>query len=209
MTIDIRRPDPSMPPAAVLPSGYPHELERRLRLRDGRAVLVRPILPSDAPELAAAFAHADPDTLYSRFLTPSPRVTERLLRYLTTVDYIRRLAIVAADAETGTGVAVARYESQGAGVAEIAVAVDPHWRRVGLATVLVELLARAALDRGIHTFTATYLAENHQIASLVREAGGGGRQRIHAGMAECAIALDRDRLTHSLREFLPHPSRAA
>lgn len=209
MTTDTRRPDPPTPAPPVFPSGYPHELEQGLRLRDGRTVLVRPILPSDAAELAAAFAHADPQTLYSRFLTTSPRVTGRLLRYLTTVDYVRRLAVVAADAETRTGVAVARYESQSDGVAEIAVAVDPRWRHVGLATALVELLAQAALDRGIHTFTATYLAENRQVASLVQEAGGSGRQRVRAGIAECAIGLDRDRLAHALREFLPHPARAA
>jgi GNAT superfamily N-acetyltransferase len=187
----------------VFPSGYPHELQRRLRLRDGREVLVRPILPSDAPDLAAAIGRADPDTLYSRFLTVSPHVTDRLLRYLTTVDYVRRLAIGAADAATGTGVAVARYESPGDGVAEVAVAVDPQWRRVGLATALVELLAEAALDRGVHTFTASYLAENRPVASLVRDAGGSGGQRIRSGVAECAVVLDRNRLAHAFREFVP------
>jgi RimJ/RimL family protein N-acetyltransferase len=191
-----------------LPSGYPYALQRRLRLRDGREVQVRPILPSDAPDLAAAIGRADPDTLYSRFLTVPPRVTDRLLRYLTTIDYVHRLAIVATDAATGTGVAVARYEPQSDGVAEVAVAVDPKWRRVGLASALIELLAEAALDRGVHTFTATYLAENGPVARIVRDAGGAGGQRIHSGVAECAVVLDRDRLMHAFREFVPPVSVA-
>lgn len=181
-------PDTGVPPA------YPHDLERRVRLHDGREVLVRPILPSDAPELALAFRRADPETLYRRFLSPPPVLTGRLLRYLTTVDYVHRLALVAADARTGTGVAVARFEPVGEGVAEVAVVVEPAWRRVGLATALVELLAEAALDRGVHTFTATYLAENQPVASLVA-ATGGGRQRIRSGLAECAVALNRERVT--------------
>jgi RimJ/RimL family protein N-acetyltransferase len=186
---------------SLLPPGYPAELERQLRLRDGRTVLVRPILPTDAPELAEAFRRADRDTLYRRFLSGPPPMTERRLRRLTTVDYVRRLAIVARDTETGAGVAVARYEPQGDGVAEVAVVVDAGWRRVGLATALVELLAEAALDRGVHTFSMTYLAENRPVASLVNAAGG--RQRIRAGIAECAIALDRDRVEAAIREFEP------
>lgn len=182
---------------ATLPPAYPRDLERRLRLLDGRWVLVRPVLPSDAPELASAFRRADPDTLYRRFLSPPPMLTDRLLHHLTAVDYVHRLALVAFDTRSGTGVAVARFEPAGDGVAELAVVVEPAWRRIGLATALVELLAEAALDRGVHTFTVTYLAENRPVASLVA-ATGGGRQQIRSGIAECAIALDRERVEAAL-----------
>jgi RimJ/RimL family protein N-acetyltransferase len=191
---------------AGLPPGYPHDLERRLTLHDGREVLVRPILSSDAAELATAFEHADRETLYRRFLSPPPVLTARLLQFLTTVDYVRRLALVAVDPLTGTGVAVARFEPVGEDVAEIAVVVTPAWRRVGLATALVELLAGAALDRGVHTFTVTYLAENQPVASLVA-ATGGGRQRIRSGIAECAIALDRERVTTAVDRLGGEPDR--
>jgi GNAT superfamily N-acetyltransferase len=143
---------------ATLPPAYPRDLERRLRLLDGREVLVRPVLPSDAPELASAFRRADPETLHRRFLSPPPLLTGRLLH---------------------------------------AVVVEPAWRRVGLATALVELLAEAALDRGVHTFTVTYLAENRPVASLVA-ATGGGRQQIRSGIAESVIALDRARVEAAL-----------
>jgi GNAT superfamily N-acetyltransferase len=167
--------------------------------------LVRPILPTDAAQLAEAFRRADPDTLYRRFLSGAPVLTERLLHHLTTVDYVHRLALVATDAETGVGVAVVRYEPESAGVAEVAAVVDPGWRRIGLATALVELLAEAALDRGVHTFTATYLAENRPVASLLHSAGG--HERIRTGIAECAVALDRDRLEAAVREFTPPGDR--
>jgi RimJ/RimL family protein N-acetyltransferase len=173
-----------------LPPGYPLEYQRETVLRDGRRVLIRPILPSDATELAEAITTADPDTLRRRFLGGAPRVTPALLEHLTVLDYERRFALVAFDTATGRGVAIARYEPAGEGVAELAVAVTPGWRRVGLATELILLLAQAAADRGMHTFSAVYLAENRPIAALVEDAGGLGKQVIQHGIAEFSLALD-------------------
>jgi len=82
-----------------------------------------------------------------------PRVTPALLAHLTQLDYVHRFALVAIDAETGQGVAIARYEPAGEGVAEVAVVVHPEWRRMGLASALVLLLAQAAAEHGFHTFS--------------------------------------------------------
>jgi GNAT superfamily N-acetyltransferase len=185
-----RRPD-----RGVLPEGYPVDFERRLRLDDGRMIQIRPILPSDAPELAEAIRTADADTLHSRFLGAPPRITPTLLTRLTTVDYVRRFALVALDPVTDHGVAVARYEPLEEGVAEIAGAVDPAWRRVGLATALIEMLAEAALDRGIHSFGASYLAENRPIEAMLAHIGPGVRHLIKHGIAELAVEVDRERVS--------------
>jgi RimJ/RimL family protein N-acetyltransferase len=180
-----------------LPEGYPAAYERRLLLRDGRTVSVRPILPSDAPELAEAIHTADTDTLRRRFLGAPPRMTPRLLAWLTTVDYVRRFALVAFDPATEHGIAVARFEPIEEGVAEVAVAVDPAWRRVGLATQLVELLAEAALERGIHSFGASYLAQNRPVEAMLARTGSGAKHLIAHGVAELAVALDRERAERS------------
>jgi RimJ/RimL family protein N-acetyltransferase len=174
---------------AQSPSGYPPEYQRTVTLRDGRRVFIRPILPSDAPELAEALETADPDTLRRRFLGRPPRATPALLTHLTTVDYVQRFALVAIDPATQRGVGIARYRHSGDGVAEIAVAVSPAWRRVGLGTVLIRLLARAAADRGISTFTARYLADNRPIATLLERIGGHRRHTADHGIAESRIAV--------------------
>lgn len=152
-------------------------------------MLIRPIVPADAQALAQAITSADAETLYRRFLGAPPRVTPALLAHLTTVDYARRFAVVAGDA-TGRGVGIARYEPAGEGMADVAVAVDPAWRRVGLATELITTLARAALDHGIHTFTATYLAQNRPVAALLDHTDAAGRTMISQGIAEAAVTLD-------------------
>lgn len=131
-----------------LPPGYPAQYEQEVVLGDGRSVLIRPIRPSDAPELAEAIRTADPDTLRRRFVGGPPRLSAALLEHLTVVDYVHRFALVAVNPLTGRGVAIARYEPAGPGTAEIAVAVSPAWRCAGLATVL---LAKAAAERGIRS----------------------------------------------------------
>lgn len=166
----------------------PDEFRRTVELADGRVVHVAPLTPADATELGEAIRHADAETLYRRFLGAPPRVTPQLLRHLTELDYRTRFALVARDGD-GKGVAVARYEPAGRpGVAEVAVVVDPAWRRVGLATALLRMLGEAALARGIHEFTATYLASNRPVAELLDEAGG--RQVIAQGLAEAVVQLD-------------------
>lgn len=173
------------------PPGYPAGYEQDLVLSDGRRVLVRPIVPGDAPELAEAIRTADADTLRRRFLGGPPRVTPGLLEHLTVLDYVHRFALVAIDPHTGRGVAVARFEPAGPGNAEIAVAVTPAWRCAGLATVLILLLAKAAAERGIHTFSASYLADNRPIATMVRSVSELGRPVISQGIAELSLALDQ------------------
>ncbi|GID29832.1 GNAT family N-acetyltransferase [Paractinoplanes brasiliensis] len=184
-----------------VPPGYPREYERDLRLSDGRRAFIRPIVPEDSAHLAQAIRTADPETLYRRFLGSPPRITPTLLAHLCTVDYQKRFALIAADPCTADGIAIARYEHSAAGAAEIAVAVDPAWRRAGLATALVEMLAEAALDRGIRTFSALYLAENRPVTALLDLVGSGRKETIRQGFAEAAVALDSDDVAAAVHQL--------
>ena len=191
----VNRHPPGVPP------GYPRDFERELRLADGRRVFVRPIVPGDGELLGRAIRGADPDTLYHRFLGSPPNITPALLTHLCTVDYHDRFALVAADRRTGDGVAITRYERGPGDGAEVAIAVDRAWRRAGLATALVEMLAEAALDRGIRTFSALYLAENRPVTALLDLTGQERRQTIRQGFAEAAVALDRADVTAAVRRL--------
>jgi GNAT superfamily N-acetyltransferase len=198
-TMDPMRPDLLHHPAAA-PPGYPRDFERELRLSDGRTVSIRPIVPADQVRLTHAIRTADPDTVHRRFLGAPPHITAALLTHLCTVDYRNRFALVAADPQTDAGAAIARYEATEDGIADVAVAVDPAWRRIGLARALIEMLAEAALDRGIHTFSAYYMAQNRPVTALL-DLAGNERQTTQEGYGEAFVALDRSAVKAAIRHL--------
>lgn len=172
------------------PAGYPKTYEQTLRLDDGRRVWVRPVVPSDAPELTEAIRAADAATLHARFLGGAPKITATVLDRLTNLDYTSRFALAAFAG--GHGVAIGRYTAlppTGDGVtkAEVAVVVAPDWRRAGLATALVALLARRAQECAITNFTALILADNVAVMELAK--AGNAKVVIGRGTAELDAPL--------------------
>ena len=173
-----------------VPGGYPSELEQQVTLADGREVFVRPIVPADLDALREAIANADPQTIHDRFLGGRPPTDEQSLRHLTTVDYVRRLAIVAFD-RRGHGVAIARYEgAANTDHAEVAVVVDPAWRRIGLASALLRMLADAARERGIARFSATSYADNIDVHDILSRSGLPHRRIGTGAVVDDIVDLD-------------------
>ncbi len=177
-----------LPTDSELPNGYPRDLESEFDLSDGRHAQIRPILPTDVDDLTDAIKHADSETLFHRFFTAAPNLSEKQIHYLAEVDYRRRLALVAAD-DDGRGVAVARYECQSdSDIAEVAVVVAPEWRTGGLATEMLRRLEDPARRNDFTGLDAVYLPENKAIAKVF-ERLGYSEQRIEDGVARVSKAL--------------------
>ena len=140
------------------------------RLADGRQVWIRPIEPGDAWRLQEGLRRLSEQTIHRRFLGAKPRFTARELRYLTEVDGVDHLALVAVTVDTGRLVAVARCvrRPDRPDTAEWAIVVADPLQRLGLGTILVRALAEAARARGIHRFTGTVLGENAAVLRLLR-----------------------------------------
>jgi GNAT superfamily N-acetyltransferase len=160
-----------VPATPAEPPGYPSWLSRDVALLDGQTVFVRPVLPADLDELRRAIAHADAITVRSRFLGGRPPSSDQDLARLVNLDYDRRLAVLALSPD-GRGVGIARYEAEsGADIAEVAVAVDPAWRHIGLATALVRLLAAGAVRNGVLRFSADFFDANLDVHDLFADTG--------------------------------------
>ena len=174
----------------------------RVELADGRRVWIRPVRPSDIDELRRAIGEADAETLRMRFLGGRPPSTDAELRRLVELDHRSREAMAAFTAE-GRGVGIARYETvPGTRSAEFAVAVDPQWRRVGLASALLTRLLRAALRNGITTVHVEYFAGNQDVADLVRRSGGESSTQVDHDVVAADVSLA------SLRPNDPVPQEA-
>jgi RimJ/RimL family protein N-acetyltransferase len=114
---------------------------KRVVLRDGSTVLIRPVRSTDAPLLADGFARMSPQSRWMRFLGTKTSLSAAELRYLTDVDHHDHEAIGALSAADGRGVGIARYvrDTNDPRSAEIAVTIVDDWQGRGLGT---ELLAR-------------------------------------------------------------------
>lgn len=192
--VDVRRK--RVPKAARVvapPPGFPRSLVRELTLRDGRHVYARPVLPSDEAPLRKAVEEADPETLRMRFLGGRPPQEDGDFQRLVCLDYDRRLAVAAFSPE-GKGVGIARYEAiDDTDTAEVAVAVDPLWRQVGLATALMRLLADGAIRHRIRHFTAEFFASNLDVADMLGDAPVRYRStQDDAGVVSADIVLPRE-----------------
>lgn len=152
--------------------GRPSE-GRPVRLRDGSAVLIRPVRPEDAGLLEDGFAGLSERSRRLRFLGSKASLSAAELRYFTDVDHRDHEALGALDHARGGGVGIARYvrDREDPHAAEIAVTVTDGWQGRGLGTELLARLSERACQEGIRRFTAAVAADNAAMTGLLRNLG--------------------------------------
>lgn len=153
---------------------YPAELIRTRALFDGSQVTIRPIRAEDAAMEQAFVQHLSKDARYKRFMATVRELPAGKLKYLTDVDYVRHLALVAVVQQDGreVEVGVARYVADPRGdTCEFAIAVDDAWQGTGVAGVLMLALIDAAQGRGLKTMEGMVLATNHKMLKFARQLG--------------------------------------
>jgi RimJ/RimL family protein N-acetyltransferase len=171
--------------------GYPRELERDLVLRDGARVRIRPIRPDDAPRLIAAYERLSAHSAYQRFFSVRRRLPPDWARFLATVDYRQRLALIAERPANGGDaelVGVARYEPSPDEVPEVAFVVVDAWQNRGLGTVLFHALIEAAQARGLRRFRAWVLGDNARMLDLIGRYGEVERRQRDGPVVELIFA---------------------
>ncbi len=158
-------------------------------LSDGGTVHVRPIRPADADALVAMHGRLSPESIYFRFFSPKPRLTDKEIERFTVVDFRDRVALVAMLGDDM--VAVARYDRwRHEDEAEVAFTVDDAHHGRGIATVLLEHLAAIAREMGLKRFTAEVLPDNRPMLGVFRAAGFEVSTRFTSGIIDVAFDLD-------------------
>ena len=166
-------------------SDYPRELERDITLRNGSALRLRPIRPEDAPRLIDFYDRLSRHSAYQRFFSVMKRLPPDWARMLATVDYRRRLALVAerGPADAPEIEAVARYEpTDDPDTVEVAFVVQDGYQGRGLGLLLLHHLLDAAEARGIHRFCAYVLADNARMLDLLARFTDIRERTLEAGV---------------------------
>jgi GNAT superfamily N-acetyltransferase len=170
--LDLHRHPHAQPPAG-----------ERVPIAGGAVVVIRPIEPSDRPELAAGFQHLSALSRFRTLREPARSLTPQQLAELTSADDSSHEALVALDEATGEAVGVGRYvrDRRDPARAELACTVADAWQRRGVGTALIERLAARARASGIEQFLARIIVGDEagrrllaHVADEIGESRDGG-----------------------------------
>lgn len=153
---------------------YPAHLVQRVTLRDGRDVTIRPVRRDDDLAERDFIQRLSGETRYLRFQKWVHSPSDRLIHFLTDVDYDKHLALLCLHQQDGEEEVVgeARYVVEPGGeTCELGVVIADDWQKSGLAGVLMQALLEAARGRGLKRMEGFVLSSNRAMLRFVRALG--------------------------------------
>lgn len=143
-------------------------------LNGGGRFLIREASDRDARFLESGLEQLSAESRYSRFFTGMPKLPSAVRTRLSSLDGRRDAAVVAIDSSRADDdellecpVGVARWSTDHAGVAHLAIVVVDAYQGRGLGSRLLRAIFGLAVERGIDTMHADVLATNRAMRSLL------------------------------------------
>lgn len=158
-------------PANFAVRAYPSQWERRLALKDGWRISVRPLRPEDEPTIHEFLRHVTPHDLRLRFFAPMKEFTHEFIARLTQLDYARAMAFIAFD-DKNEMVGVVRLHSDSIYESgEYAILLRSDLKGRGLGWALMQLIIDYARSEGLKTISGDVLKENVVMLEMCRQLG--------------------------------------
>lgn len=149
---------------------YPSDLVSPLPLRDGRALLLRPVRPDDAAREQEFVRHLSSESRYFRFHHGLAELSPAMLVRFTQIDYDREMAFLALHDQEEVG--SARYVQDAGGEScEFALVVSDAWQGHGLGGALMRAIIEHARSRGLLLMRGDVLFENQKMMRLMKRMG--------------------------------------
>jgi len=181
---------------------YPAHWEADVVLADGGTAHLRPITPDDVEALQAFHVKQSPESTYLRFFVAMPRLSDADAQHFTHVDHVDRVALVATVGDDIVG--VGRYDRTGPRTAEVAFNVADAQQGRGLGSVLLEHLAAAARENGVHRFVAEVLPQNRRMLGVFRDAGYEVQHGYEDGVVSLSFDIDPTERSLAVMESREH-----
>lgn len=160
-------------------------------LRDGTAVLIRPIADTDIEIERRFIERLSPTSRRFRFLGDVKKPSAQLLKQFTHLEHATEatfIAVVASGADLQE-IGVSRFSARTDGLGcECAVAVSDEWQGRGLGTILMQHLIGAARQHGIVIMYSIDAADNFAMRDLAD----------HLGFTRIADPDDATQIIHTL-----------
>ena len=176
-------------------------------LRDGGTAHLRPIAPPDADALQRFHLAQSPESIYFRFFAPMPRLSPNDLHRFTHVDHSDRVAFICTVGDEIVG--VGRYDRiEPRTTAEVAFNISDAHQGRGLGSVLLEHLAAAARENGVHRFVADVLPQNRKMLGVFRDAGYEVKHGYDDGVISLSFTIDPTEKSLAVMEAREHRAEA-
>jgi RimJ/RimL family protein N-acetyltransferase len=147
----------------------------RIRLANGREILIRPIRADDAEPLRASFALLQPEEVRQRFLHMVKELSPETVRRLTQPQPRTEFALVAAEplppGEALVGAVARASITPGTRDAEFAILVSRYVAGMGLGRHLMRRLVRWAKGKKLDRLYGDVLESNQPMLSLLHSLG--------------------------------------
>ena len=163
----------------------------------GKNFFVASLAPADRAHIQAGLKLMSHESIRNRFMGSKKEFTEKELDYFTTLDGWNHYALgVEEDGGDHRGVAVIRLVRSEADPreAEVAVTIIDEYQRMGLGSLLLDLIILASLERKIERFSFTFLPQNEGIIKLIEKKGTPVTERSHDSV-RMILGLDQIDLT--------------
>jgi RimJ/RimL family protein N-acetyltransferase len=151
---------------------YPVEEERRVTLKNGAQVMLRPANAADADGIRALFFKLPETDVYTRFFRQVQALSAKDIERLCNFSYENEVGFVAVTGGREHEVIVGQscyFVNPSTNLAETAFLVDPTWQGTGLGSAMQQRLLEHAKERGLRGFVSEILPQNSKMIALARK----------------------------------------
>jgi acyl-CoA hydrolase/RimJ/RimL family protein N-acetyltransferase len=173
---------------------YPKELERRVALRDGTALFLRPIRASDEKMLRNMCYACSEKSIAFRFFKNIKTFPHEFIQEFTNIDLSKDMAIVGLTQGTGGEeiVGVGRYYYiKSNNRAEVSFLVRDDWQEKGIGTYFLSILTEIGKERGIKGFDAVMLTDNQRMLAVFHNSGYSVTTKKEGNTFEISYDFDK------------------
>jgi acyl-CoA hydrolase/ribosomal protein S18 acetylase RimI-like enzyme len=171
-----------------------------LKLKNGKIVEFRPLLPSDEFAYRNFFYSLQEKTIYMRFFYKMRTFSHEVVqKQWSSVDYHKNMSIIGRVQKGGHKeiMAIGSYAADDDSRAEVAFVVREDFQGMGIATYLIEILEKIAKENQYTSFSASVLRENAAMIRVFKKRYPNAKISVNSGSdllirMDFADAVERD-----------------
>ncbi len=171
-----------------------------LKLKNGKIVKFRPLLPSDEFAYRNFFYSLQEKTIYMRFFYKMRTFSHEVVqKQWSSVDYHKNMSIIGRVQKGGHKeiMAIGSYAADDDSRAEVAFVVREDFQKMGIATYLIEILEKIAKENQYTSFSASVLRENAAMIRVFKKRYPNAKISVNSGSdllirMDFADAVERD-----------------